>query len=57
MEPEVYPTRDEAIAAAMIDAEDGDEVLVHAETCATREPGVQCDGCAAVLLVVRRGAA
>lgn len=30
---DTYDTRDEAIAAAMLESEDGDEVLVHAPTC------------------------
>ena len=31
-----YPERDDAIAAAMADAEDGDEVVVHQASCAAR---------------------
>ncbi len=31
-----YPERDDAIAAAMADAEDGEEVVVHQVTCAMR---------------------
>jgi hypothetical protein len=50
-----YPERDDAIAAAMVDLDAGDEVIVHQAACAARwdEP---CT-CTPEVQVVMRGQA
>lgn len=49
-------TRDEAIAVALHDARDGDEVFVHDASCACDADGKGCN-CDPELIVVRRGKA
>ena len=51
----IHATREDAIAAALIDMPDGDELAVHEGGCAMNRTG-KCD-CEPYVTVVRRGAA
>lgn len=51
----VAPTKEEAIALALSDAVDGDEVAIHAGTCKV-DQGEPCS-CTPEVIVVRRGKA
>jgi hypothetical protein len=50
----IVSTRDEAIAVAVAESEDGDEVAIHEATCS---PGADPCTCTPTVIVVRRGKA
>lgn len=51
-EVEVFPTQDEAIAAALRDSPDGDEIAIHDQTCKAKPDGT---GCTCQPLIARVG--
>jgi len=53
----VYPTRDEAIAMAFSESEEGDEVLIHAPDCRLDDATGSPCSCSPAVHVVRRAVA